>query len=63
MMIAANPHVGIQGVVEVELRSYQVHGCNLDNYTKVFEVRFLLHTMDEVHDFDYENMLLGPMNK
>lgn len=57
-MIAANPAVGI---VDVALSEYHSLDFNSQNHTELFEVRSLLYTPEEIHD--YEMMLLGPSSE
>lgn len=54
-MIAANPSVGLVEVALSEYHSMDVHGRN---HTELFEVRSLLYTPEEIHD--YEQLVLGP---
>ena len=57
-MVAANP-----GVVKVngELSEYHSQDYHSHNHTELFEVKSLLYTPEEIHD--YEQMLLGPSNE
>ncbi len=57
-MITANPNVA---VVEVALSEYHLQDVSNQNHTELFEVKSLLYTPEEVHD--YEQLLLGPSSE
>ncbi len=57
-MIAANPGAV---KVNVELSEYHSPDYHGHNHTELFEVKSLLYTPEEIHD--YEQMLLGPSNE
>ncbi len=57
-MIAANPGAV---KVNVELSKYYSLGYHSHNHTELFEVKSLLYTLENIHD--YEQMLMGLSNK